>query len=111
MSERKPELLVEDMICACKNILDYTKNVDFQGFMNDGKTIDATVRNIEVLGEAASQIPIEYQKQYPEIEWTKIIRSRHIIVHHYFDLDYQIIWRIIQHYIPPLLKSLKKIRL
>lgn len=104
MSERNSKLLIEDMIKACENVIDYTKNIDFEGFVNDSKTTDATVRNIQIIGEAAAQLPKEYQAKYPEIEWAKIIRSRNIIVHHYFDLDFNIIWRIIHDYIPPLLK-------
>ena len=109
MSERNINLLIEDMIQACKNVLEYTKDIDFNSFVNDNKTIDATVRNIQIIGEAAAQVPNNYQTKHPYIEWTKIIRSRHIIVHHYFDLDYEIIWRIIQNYIPPLFQNLQKL--
>lgn len=109
MSKRDNQLLIEDMHMACRRILKYTKDLDYQTFLNDEKTIDATVHNIQILGEAAKQVSKDIQKKYNKIEWTKIIRSRHIIVHEYFELDYEIIWRIVQDYIPPLNAELKEI--
>lgn len=109
MSKRDHQLLIQDMLTACSRIRSYTKDLDYAEFINDEKTIDATVRNIQILGEAAKQVPKEVQEKYPAIEWTKIIRSRHIIVHDYFELDYEIIWRIIGDYIPPLQAELERI--
>jgi uncharacterized protein with HEPN domain len=109
MSKRNHLLLIQDMLLACRRIRSYTGQLDYAGFITDEKTIDATVRNIQILGEAAKQVAKEVQERYPAIEWTKIIRSRHIIVHDYFELDYEIIWRIIQDYIPPLQAELERI--
>lgn len=108
MSRRDDWLLIEDMHIACKRILNYTRGLQYQAFLEDEKTIDATVRNIQILGEAAKQVSNTEQEKHTEIEWTKIIRSRHILVHEYFELDYEIIWKIIQEYIPPLEMKLKK---
>jgi len=109
MSKRDHLLLIQDMLTACRKIRSYSLGLNYLEFINDEKTIDATVRNIQILGEAAKQVPREVQEKYPAIEWTKIIRSRHIIVHDYFELDYEIVWRIIQDYIPPLEVELERI--
>jgi len=109
MSKRDTKLLLEDMLMSCERIMNYTDSMDFEEFTSDIKTTDATVRNIQILGEAAKQIPQEFQGNHTDIEWTKIIRSRHILVHDYFELDYEIIWKIITTYIPPLVTSLKKL--
>lgn len=110
MPKRTVQLLIEDMLLASERINSYTQGLTFEQFVNDPKTLDATVRNIQILGEAASQVPKSYQTAHPQIEWSKIIRSRHILVHEYFDLDYGIIWKILREYIPPLaLKSCLKI--
>jgi len=109
MSKRDDLLLIKDMHLACKRIRSYTKNMDYAGFIRDEKTIDATVRNIQILGEAGKQVSKEMQERYPTIEWTKIIRSIHFIVHDYFELDYEIIWRIIEDYITPLQTELENI--
>jgi uncharacterized protein with HEPN domain len=104
MSKRDTDLLLQDMLTACERISLYTKNLTYEQFLQDIKTSDATVRNIQILGEAAAQIPKDFQLANSTIEWTKIIRSRHILVHEYFDLDYGIIWKIVNEYIPPLIK-------
>lgn len=109
MPKRATTLLVEDMLLACERIIRYTEGMHYDAFISDSKTVDATVRNIQILGEAAGQIPKDFQTQYPEIEWGKIIRSRHILVHEYFELDYEIIWKIVTDYIPPLTERLKNI--
>jgi uncharacterized protein with HEPN domain len=109
MSKRNTHLLLADMRLACERIIQYTAGMEYEKFITDSKTTDATVRNIQILGEAAGQIPKPFQLAHPEIEWTKIIRSRHILVHEYFELDYQIIWKIVQEYIPPLLDNLRQL--
>jgi uncharacterized protein with HEPN domain len=106
MSRRDTTLLIQDMLMACERITQYVSGMAYNEFVNDFKTVDATVRNIQILGEAANQVPKEFQVAHTQIEWTKIIRSRHILVHQYFELDHNIIWRITQDYIPPLLQNL-----
>lgn len=54
MSKREPELLVEDIIDSAEKILEYTHNLSFEEFTKDGKTIDAVIRNFEIIGEAAN---------------------------------------------------------
>jgi len=109
MPKRDTHLLLEDMLLACERIIKYVNRMNYNNFLNDTKTVDAVVRNIQILGEAAKQIPMKFQEKNIEIEWEKIIRSRHILVHEYFELDYEIIWKIINDYIPPLISNLRKI--
>jgi uncharacterized protein with HEPN domain len=66
-------------------------------------------RNIQVLGEAASRMPDTFKKEYPEIEWSKIIRSRHIVTHEYDNIDDSTIWRIRTIHAPQLKVSLEEI--
>jgi uncharacterized protein with HEPN domain len=109
MSKRDIALLIHDMLMACERITWYVSGMAYDEFVNDIKTIDATVHNIQILGEAANQVPKEFQLANPQVEWTRIIRSRHILVHQYYELDYSIIWRIVQDYIPPLRDSLTEL--
>ncbi len=109
MSKRDTALLIQDVLMACERITQYVSGMTYDAFVNDFKTVDATVRNIQILGEAANQVPAAFQAANAKIEWTKIILSRHILVHQYFELDYSIIWRIMQDYIPPLLQSLTEL--
>jgi uncharacterized protein with HEPN domain len=110
MSERSAELLVEDMLEAVDRIQTYTRSIDLAAFMDDDMKVDAVLRNLQVLGEAAGRVPAEVRGLFPEIEWSRIVRSRHIVVHHYFGVDHEIIWRIIEVHLPPLREQLFRMR-
>ncbi|WP_026631945.1 HepT-like ribonuclease domain-containing protein [Dyadobacter alkalitolerans] len=105
MSERAPSILFLDSV---ETVLEYTLGMSFDDFLADRKTRDAVIRNIQVLGEAANRVPKDIREQYPEIEWMRIIRSRHILVHDYAGIDYEIVWRIIEIHLPPLKDVLLK---
>jgi uncharacterized protein with HEPN domain len=107
MSERAAPVLLGDMLEAVERILAYTQGLDFAQFVTDRKTSDAVLRNFQVLGEAARRVPPPLRQEAPEIEWVRITRSRHIVVHDYFGIDYEIVWRIIQVHLPPLRTALQ----
>lgn len=109
MSKRSAYLLLTDMLDAIRAIKDYTAGLDYESFLANRMARDAVVRNIQVLGEAANRVPQPFKDQQPEIEWSRIIRSRHILVHDYFGLDYTIIWRIITVHLPPLQQAIEQI--
>ncbi len=83
MSKRSPELLVEDIWESIDKIDRYSKGMTQDNFQRDEKTIDAVVRNLEIIGEAASRMPEDFTDQHSEIEWVKIIGLRNRIVHEY----------------------------
>ena len=109
MSKRTPLLIIQDMLEAVSKILSYTDNYTYEEFIVDQKTVDAVLRNLTVLGEGARNIPESLREEYSEVEWGKIARSRNIIVHDYFDIDREIIWKIITNYIPPLKEQLENV--
>jgi uncharacterized protein with HEPN domain len=86
MSERHPSLLIEDIIDSAKKILDYTNNISFDEFIKDNKTIDAVIRNFEIIGEAANRLPESFKDKHASIDWHRIRGFRNRIVHHYFGL-------------------------
>jgi len=96
MSKRPINLLLNDIRQAIDRIEQYIKNLSFDAFSNDQKSVDAVVRNLEIIGEAASRLPDEFKEKYSEIEWYKVIGLRHRIVHEYFGIDIEIIWQILQ---------------
>ena len=109
MSKRQPHLLVADIIESGNKILEYTKDLSFHQFTNDSKTVDAVIRNFEVIGEAAIRLPDNFKDQYPDIEWHRIKGFRNRIVHDYFGIDYSIVWEIRNFFLPDLLVKLKQI--
>ncbi|MBN7813317.1 DUF86 domain-containing protein [Algoriphagus sp. H41] len=96
MSKRDIGLLLLDMKESAEKILRYTAGQDFQDFLNDEKTIDAVVRNFEIIGEASIRIDEDFKHDNPQIEWKKLRGFRNRIVHDYFGIDYEIVWSIIQ---------------
>ena len=107
MSNRTPILLIEDIIDSGNKILDYTNNLSFDDFINDSKTVDAVIRNFEIIGEAANRLPDNYKDNHPTIDWHRIRGFRNRIVHDYFGIDYTIVWEIKNLFLPDLITKLK----
>ncbi len=109
MSNRPIRLLIDDMLDAIGRVEQYTKDFSYETFSSDQKTIDAVVRNLEIIGEAANRLPEEFKEKHSEIEWYKIVGLRHRIVHEYFGIDIQIIWQILKNDLTVLRKDLSMI--
>lgn len=110
MSRRTPDLLLEDILDSSRKILEYTSSMTFALFSEDNKTIDAVIRNFEVIGEACNLMPEEFKDRHPSIDWHRIRGFRNRIVHDYFGIDLQIIWKIIAEHIPSLIAEIEKIQ-
>lgn len=109
MSKRSVELLLQDIIESLSNILKYTSEVSFDEFMNDQKTKDAVVRNFEIIGEAANKLPKDFLNKNRQVNWADIIGFRNILVHDYFGIDYEILWKIKSDSIPELESEIKSL--
>ncbi len=110
MSKRSDALLIQDITEAADKIEAYTHSLDFDQFYNDSKTVDAVIRNFEIIGEAANRLTEVFKEQHPEIEWHKIRGFRNRIVHDYIDIDYEVVWQIKITYLPVLIKQLRDIQ-
>jgi uncharacterized protein with HEPN domain len=108
MSKRETALLLEDILEAGNKILSYTAAMSFDDFANDDKTIDAVVRNFEIIGEAANRIPENFKTNHPEIEWRRIVGFRNRIIHEYFGIDYETVWKIKNENIPELIDYIRQ---
>ncbi len=109
MSKRTASLLLEDILDSCEKILDYTKELTFEHFQTDNKTIDAVIRNFEIIGEASNLLPDEIKEKYTEIDWFRIRGFRNRVVHDYFGIDLQIVWKITFDQIPDLISNISRI--
>jgi uncharacterized protein with HEPN domain len=109
MSKRTPLLLLEDILDSGEKILEYTRGMTFEEFEKDNKTIDAVIRNFEIIGEASFLLPDEIKEKYSEVDWYRIRGFRNRIVHDYFGVDLQIIWNIIFDQIPGLILNIARI--
>lgn len=109
MSKREPYLLIEDIIDSANKILDYTHSLSFEEFTKDSKTIDAVIRNFEIIGEAATRLPENFKDKYKNIDWHRIRGFRNRIVHDYFGIDYSIVWEIKESFLPNLITLMKSL--
>lgn len=106
MSNRSAELLLEDILDAARKIQRFTNGITLEEFVADEKTVDAVVRNFEVIGEASNRLPEEFKQAHAYVDWARIRGFRNRIVHDYFGIDHTIVWNIIQHYLPILIETL-----
>ena len=101
---------VGDMIGFCERVLDYTTGLDKAVFVASPMAYDATLRNLELIGEAAAQVPERVRDAHPEIPWRAIIGTRNRLAHAYLHIDDDIVWTLIVDAVPELLAALQTLR-
>lgn len=111
MSDRSPKLLIDDILASADKIRRYTAGMTFDQFTLDEKTTDAVARNFEIIGEAANRLSSDFKRQHPNIDWNRIRGFRNRIVHDYFGIDYSIVWKISENYLPKLVAELECLKL
>lgn len=94
---------------AILEIVSYTNKISFEEFKSNSMTLFASVKQLEIIGEAANNLTEHFQKIYCEIEWRTIIGLRNLLVHEYFGIDEEIVWGIIKKDIPKLQEKVKQI--
>ncbi len=106
---RNPWVYLDDIIEAIRRIESYTEGMEFSAFAKNPMVIDAVVRNLEVLGEAAGRLPEEIRAGAPGIEWRKIIALRNVLAHEYFGIHPKIVWDVVADKLGPLEAACRKI--
>ena len=109
-SSREWKLYLDDMRNCVQKIRSYTANETADSFRANTLINDATLRNLEVLGEAANKIPVEVREKNLQVPWRQIIGTRNKLIHGYSGLDDQIIWDIVSSEIPKLAELLSTIK-
>ena len=99
---RDHRVYLTDILEAVRRILSYTEGMSLEDFEKSLVTVDAVVRNLEVIGEAAGRIPGEIQTEAPDIEWRKIIALRNVLAHEYFGVSTKIVWDVVVNKLRPL---------
>lgn len=110
MSERGDVRYLRDMEEAIQRIRDYTYGIEYDDFLDDIKTQDAVLRNIEIIGEAVKQISYACREEHPDIEWRKLAGMRDKIIHFYFGINWDIVWGVVTTKLPDLAEQVKRIR-
>jgi uncharacterized protein with HEPN domain len=113
MSEAPPRawhFYVDDMLAFASNVLRFTEGLDQAAFEASALHRDATLRNIELIGEAATRIPEEVRQHHPQIPWRKIIATRNRLIHAYLGIDADVVWSIVKDDVPALMAQLKLLK-
>jgi uncharacterized protein with HEPN domain len=101
--------LVKHIFDECVFILKHTENKSFDNVTDDKVLMRALERSIEIIGEASKKIDDDFKSNHPHIEWRKMAGTRDHLIHHYFGIDYDIFWDIVQNKIPDLHHFIKEI--
>ncbi len=107
-NERDQILYLEDIVLSMQRVEEYITGLDFQRFKRDYKTVDAVIRNFEVIGEASKNLSETIKSKYPHVPWKEMYRLRNRISHEYFGIDYEIIWNIVTKHLPGNFKDISE---
>ena len=110
MSDREWLFYISDMIKFSQNVLTYSDGLEQSTFEQSGLNYDATVRNLELIGEAARHIPDEIRTEYSDIPWRQMVATRNQLIHGYLGIDNDILWNIIKQDIPALIPELEELK-
>lgn len=99
---RQWRMYIADMLQFCEKVTAYTRGLDQDKFIANSLVYDATLRNLELIGEAATHIPEDIRAAYPQVPWRKVIATRNRLIHGYLGLDDDTLWSIIVTDVPTL---------
>lgn len=109
MSKRRIPDTLADILEVCQRILEYTKGMEYEHFKEDFKTQDAVIRNLEIIGEAAKNIPEDFRLEHTSIPWKSMAGTRDRLIHDYFGINLEIVWDITKFELQHLIEEIDKI--
>jgi uncharacterized protein with HEPN domain len=98
--DRSYIMYLDDLLLAMSRIAEYISEHNFDSFKKDYKTVDAVIRNFEIIGEASKNLPEEIKSKYSTVPWAEMYLLRNKITHEYFGIDYEIIWDVAFNHLP-----------
>jgi len=100
---------LQDMLENAERASQFTGGMSFESFSKDGKTVYAVIRAVEIIGEAARNVPENIRSKYPEIPWRDVAGMRNKLIHQYFGINMEVVWQTIHEDLPMLINSLEEI--
>lgn len=97
---RTNRMYFDDILLSIEKIEEYVSGMSYDDFIFDTKTVDAVIRNFEIIGEAAKNISQEIKDKFPEVPWMEMYMMRNKVSHEYFGVDHEIIWDVIKNHLP-----------
>ena len=107
--KKDPDVYLQDILSSIAKIKEFTKGMDSRTFSSNVLVMDAVIRNIEIIGEAASKLPSDFRKKHKEMEWEDIVGMRNKLIHAYSNVDSAIVWDVVEHDLPELEEKIGKI--
>jgi len=108
--QREWRFYIDDIIACAERAISYTDGMDQEQFVASGLNYDATIRNLELIGEAATHIPDAVREVHPVIPWRQIVAMRNRLIHGYLGIDNDTLWSIVEKDTPALLEQMKALR-
>lgn len=108
MSDAPPRewrFYIDDMIACAERVISYTEGLDHENFVASGLNYDDTIRNLELIGEAATHVPDAVRAAHPEVPWRQIVARRNRLIHGYLGIDNDTLWSIVEKDTPTLLEQ------
>jgi uncharacterized protein with HEPN domain len=110
MTRRDYAEYLQDILTAIDEVSEFTIGLTFDQFEADRKTVNAVIRSIEVVGEAARKIPEDLRVRFPEVPWKRMTGMRDKLIHEYFGVDLEIVWKTALEELPPLKPALVRVK-
>ena len=107
--ERNYTMYLQDLLLAMTRIAEYLDGYDFDQFKKDYKTVDAVIRNFEIIGEASRKLPDHIKENNPDLPWDEMYLLRNKVSHEYFGIDYEILWDVCINHLPENRKQIQSI--
>ena len=109
MKNKEPIFFLQDIQNSVTKIFKYTANIDYQEFISNDMVKDAVERNFEIIGEAVKNLSEDFRNKYPNIPFKQIAGMRDKLIHDYFGVDYEIVWKTITDKLPEFSKNIKNL--
>ncbi len=106
---RHYSLFVKDILDCIDKIQEFIGDMDYKQFKDNDLVNSAVIRKLEIIGEASKNIPDFIREKYPEIPWKDMARMRDKIIHFYFGVDYEIVWKVIKERLPELKEKIERV--
>lgn len=107
--EKNPKIFLEHIVESIDLIQGYIADLKFEEFIKLKETQDAIVRRLEIIGEAAKNLPKDFKEKHSEINWKEIVGMRDKIIHEYYDVDLKIVWDTIKGDLPAFMVKIKNL--